>query len=86
MSKTCTQCLKDKPRIEFYHNLSCKDGLTPKCIKCSKKNNKLYMRERRKNQKKNTLPFVYHERHPVVNPPDPNNLHIIDSKIILHFP
>lgn len=86
MTKICQVCLKDKARQEFYHNITMKDGYTNTCKKCMKQYQKLYMREYRKKQKKNTLPFIYHPRHPIQKSPDPNNLQVINSPITLDFP
>lgn len=85
MSKVCTTCFKEKLRHEFYDNISCADGFTPKCKKCHKKYNKLYMREYRKKQKKNCLPFVYHTKAPLNPIPVPNNVQITHTPILIIF-
>lgn len=78
-------CLKEKPRIEFYHNISCADGLAPKCIECSKKYHKIYMREYRKKKKKDNHPFIYYPRLPGRIIPDPKNLEIINTPFTHQF-
>jgi hypothetical protein len=40
--KTCCECNETKPEELFYRNRSRKDGLTVRCIECSKKYNREY--------------------------------------------
>jgi len=85
MTKICQVCLIDKCRQEFYHNITMKDGYTNTCKKCMKEYQKLYMREYRKKQKKNTLPFVYHSKAPLNPIPVPNNVQITHTPITIVF-
>ena len=57
-------CLKEKPRDEFYDNITCADGYSTKCKKCSRKMNKYYYQQRKLKPKQKLLPFVYHPRAP----------------------
>lgn len=77
MSKVCTMCHKEKLRTEFCDNISCADGYTPKCKKCTKKmSHQYYLQRKLKKKNERLLPFVYHTRapHPEDVVPDKNNL------------
>jgi hypothetical protein len=83
MTKTCTVCLKEKPRDQFYDNISCADGFTPKCKVCSRKMNKYYYQQR-KLRPKERLPFVYLPRAPL-NPKTGSDLDITVGPIRIDF-
>jgi len=79
-------CHKEKPRQEFYDNISCADGYTPKCKKCSNKMKRLYdERSKLKKKKERLLPFVYHTRAPLNPIPVPNDVTIIHTPIKIEF-
>jgi hypothetical protein len=60
--KTCIMCNKEKPRQEFYDNITCADGYSAKCKKCCRKMNHLYYLQRKEKKKETLLPFIYHPR------------------------
>jgi len=85
MTKVCTMCHKEKPRQEFYDNISCADGYTPKCKKCSNKMKRWYDQQRKLKKKERVLPFVYHPRAPLNPIPVPNDVKIIHQPITVVF-
>lgn len=76
-------CQKFKEWSEFHLNPTGKDGSQCKCKSCQKIMNKIYYERRKQKPKERLLPFIYHPRHPIPEPPDPNNL-IVEEKYSLH--
>lgn len=83
--RICTMCNQFKEWQEYYLNPTCADGHERKCIPCTKIMKHYYYLERKKKQKGALLPFVYHPRHPIIPPRDPNNLTIEQGKFTHHF-
>ena len=80
-------CLKEKPRDQFYDNITCADGFSPKCKVCSRKMNKYYYQQRKLKPKEKLLPFVYHPRlqHPLVPAPDQEKFKVEEGPIRITF-